>query len=124
MKPLPNWAFQAGRAVNGTVLLIAPERKIQPWLQAQKLTGRALGIRDIILATATTKAEASSIKEYRLLLAIGIAADLSDCLILASRYRSRRHKRTLAGSGLAGLATVNGLLLLRESYQPDPSLIP
>jgi len=125
VKPIPNNLFQLGRIILGSALLAKPDKVSKIWLgnnKSEPALTRGFAVRDIALGAATINAAQGPTNQYRLLLALGVAADLSDCLATAGSRAPKASK--LLVTTMAAAATVNGLLLLKESYQQDPSLIP
>lgn len=127
MAPLSNPIFQTGRIALGAGLWAAPRLASRAWLKdsaSTRVALRGLGVRDVALGIATLKAEGENQDTYRTLLALGVIADLTDCLATANQKNpSSKIGKSLVVT-LAGAAAVNGLLLIKESRTPDPLLVP
>lgn len=124
---LSNQVLQTGRVALGAALWIAPQAAGKVWLSDSantKVALRALGIRDIALGVATLRAENNDPANYRALLALGVAADLTDCLATLSNRSAPSKISKMLIAALAGGAAAGGALLIKESLSPDPLLIP
>ena len=117
---IPNALFQAGRVAIGLAFVADPERAGERWVGPGVagadggVMGRAFGVRDFALGTATLAAQARG-GGYRTLLALGIACDAVDfaaTLVAGDRIPPRARQVTAA---VAAAAAVNGVLLLAAS---------
>lgn len=117
VKPLPNTLFQLGRVALGAALVARPQITRGVWKEEGQVLARGLGVRDIAIGAASIKA-ADSPQYYRVMLALGVLVDSVDC---AASYKSGASRVSYI---IAGIAVINGLLLLKESRQADPMLLP
>lgn len=114
---VPNLLFQAGRIAIGLAFVADPGRAGERWVGEEVagadggVMGRAFGVRDFALGTATLAAQARG-GGYRTLLALGIACDVVDCaatVMAGDRIPPRARQVTAA---VAAGAALNGALLL------------
>ncbi|MBU3674675.1 MAG: hypothetical protein FGM34_06450 [Solirubrobacteraceae bacterium] len=119
---VPNPIFQAGRIAIGAAFVADPERAGERWVGPGTagadggVMGRAFGVRDLALGTATVAAQARG-SGYRTLLALGVACDAVDLaatLMAGDRIPSRARQVTAA---VAAIATLNGVLLLANTLR-------
>ncbi|MFM8560906.1 MAG: hypothetical protein ACKOB9_02260 [Solirubrobacterales bacterium] len=119
---VPNVLFQTGRIAIGLAFVADPERAGERWVGEGVagadggVMGRAFGVRDFALGTATLAAQARG-DGYRPLLALGIACDAVDLvatLMAGDRIPPRARQVTAA---VAAAAALNGVLLLAANLR-------
>lgn len=117
---VPNILFQAGRIAIGLAFVADPERAGERWVGPGLagadggVLGRAFGVRDFALGSATLAAQARG-NGYRTLLTLGIACDAVDlAATLMAGDRIPARARQVSAAVAAG-AVVNGALLLAFS---------
>lgn len=119
---VPNVLFQTGRIAIGLAFVADPERAGERWVGEGVagadggVMGRAFGVRDFALGTATLAAQARG-DGYRPLLALGIACDAVDfaaTLMAGDRIPPRARQVTAA---VAAAAALNGVLLLAANLR-------